>query len=231
MALRKRNQVEEVHRTADPNGVAHERRVFHAYAGRLEHGLELFAHHAPGAHDHRRLPVVGFEQRPGFVGSPPGHPAGHQPARMRELGGQRVDGVGGEVRAERRPFAIETAKHGVDELACTHAVALLGQFDRLGDGGVGRHAPHFEQLLGAQPDQVGEVAVESGDAAAHAARQGVVDPAATPEHAVHQLLRPPAVARVQLRAAALEGKIQQAPRAQVGTDIGGGPAGVGDRGC
>jgi hypothetical protein len=109
-------------------------------------------------------------------------------------------------------------------------VALLRELHRLGDRRVRRHAPHVEELIGAKAEQVGQVAVEPRDAAAHARREDVVHPPATAQHPPHELLRPPAIARIEREGAAVEGGVEQHPLPKVGQGVGGGDAGLSDHG-
>ena len=112
-------------------------------------------------------------------------------------------------RIERGALAIEPAQHRVRQLAGAESVALLGQFDGLRDGGVRGDAPHLEELVRAEPEQVGEVTVEARESAAHPRHERVVNPAASAQHPVHQLLRPPTIARLEPTAALLDGRSEE----------------------
>ncbi len=230
-ALREGGELLQVDRSREADRVVGQRCVGDRGARGLEHRLQLFAYQSPRAQDHRRLAVICLEQRARLFGAPSGHPPRDEPARVRELRRQRVNRVGREVRPKGRALTVEPAQDGVDELARPQAMALLGQLHRLGDRGVGRNASHLQQLVGAQPDQVGQVAVETRQPAAHARHQGVVDPAAAAQHSIDEFLRPAPVPAVENRPAAVEGGPQQDPRPEVCADVRRHPARVRDRGA
>ena len=233
-SLLERPEFAKPHAPADHETVAHERRILHHHARRFEHRLELLAHHAERPDDERSLMIVRLEQGGGFFRAPPRHPARDEPPRMRELQRQRGHGIGWNLRAEIVPFAVEPAQHGVRELARTDPVALLREFDGLRDGRIRRYAPHMEQLVRAEPQQVGQVGVEAHQAATHALAEQGVEPAPAAQHPIEKLLGPAAIARVQGGGPAIERGVEQHTRAQVGQRLRRGDSRVGyacSRGC
>jgi hypothetical protein len=109
-------------------------------------------------------------------------------------------------------------------------MALFGEFDRLPDGGIGRHAAHMEKLLRAEPQQVDEIRIEPYEATAHPVADDGIEPSPVAKRAVHELLRPTAIARVQRCGAPFKGGVEQQAAAKVCQRFGGGEAGVGDAG-
>ena len=87
-------------------------------------------------------------------------------------------------------------------------MAAFRELDCLRDRRVGWDASHVQQLVGAEPEQVGHVGVEASQSATDTQHQQGVDPCAAAEHAVHQLLRPSAVAGIETRRAALKRRIE-----------------------
>ncbi len=132
---------------------------------------------------------------------------------------QRFHRVRRQRHLEHLALAIHATEHGVGELARADAVARLRQLDRLRDRRVRRHAAHEEQLVGAQSEEVDDVGIEPGEPAAHAKGEHGVEPGATPEHPVHELLRPAAIPRVEHADARVERRVEQLAAAQVRAQI------------
>ena len=146
-------------------------------------------------------------------------PARDDPARMRTVERERVDGIARTRQRQRVALAIEATQHGVGELARANAVTSLGQLDGLRDRGVRRHALHVEQLSGTEPQQVEQVGVEANGTAAHARVEVRVDARPTAEHAVDELANPSPVARVEARRATIERRIEQITAANVRANL------------
>jgi hypothetical protein len=107
-------------------------------------------------------------------------------------------------------------------------VAPLRELHGLRDGRVRGHAPHAQELVHAEAEEVREVGVHAREAAPHAVGEQRVDPPAAAQHAVHELLHPPPVARVEARGAPLERGVEELAGAQVRAHLRGGDARVGD---
>ena len=99
------------------------------------------------------------------------------------------------ARRDRVALAIDPAQHRVHQLARADAVPALRELHRLRDRRVRRHAAHEQQLIDAEAQEVDQVGIELRQPAAHAVVEQRVEPAAPAQHPVHELLRPPPVAR------------------------------------
>jgi hypothetical protein len=141
---------------------------------------------------------------------------------------QRVDRIGTRRKLQRVAFTIEPAKNGVGELARADAVSSLGKLDGLCDRCVRGNAAHEKELRGAESKQVEKIGVEPDHPAAHTLVEISIEARAASQHAVHQLARPAAIARVELCGAAIEGRIQKFTGPQVAANLGGGNARVCD---
>jgi hypothetical protein len=62
---------------------------------------------------------------------------------------------------------------------------------------------------GGTPEQIGQVGVEPGDSAAHTRVKGPVEIFTAPQQAIHQLLRPPTIPRVEVGGASIERGVEQ----------------------
>ena len=80
----------------------------------------------------------------------------------------------------------------------------------------------MEELVRAEPQQVGEVGIEADEAAAHAIAEHGVKPAPAAQHPIEEFLRPATVAGVEVRRPAVEGRVEQQAGPKVREHRGGG---------
>jgi hypothetical protein len=145
---------------------------------------------------------------------------------MRGSESHRFDRVGWHGKRKVSALAIEASKHGVHQLARTQPMSPLGELDGLRYGGVCRHATHVQKLCRAETKKIDQIGIEARLTAAYSLIEQGVDLRATTQHAVHKLADPPAVARIEPRRAAIEGRIEQLATPEIGADLGCGEASI-----
>ena len=138
---------------------------------------------------------------------------------MREAEGERVERIDRRIGLQRRrrlgTLAVEPPQDRVGQPARADPVPLFGQLDGLRDGRVCGHATHLEQLIGAKPEEIRDIGIESCEPTAHAGEEQRIDPRATAEHPVHELLGPATVSRVEPSGTPVERGIEQLAAPQV----------------
>src|SRR5690606_5136365 len=135
--------------------------------------------------------VVRLDERPGAVGPVPLDPPLDEPARVRAPRAEIPDRVASVVR-ELDPAAApdQRVQHAVDERARAATPGRLREPDHLRDGRVGRHAPHLEELVRTEAEDVEHVRLERRESALDEPVQNVVEPAPQPQRPVDELLQP-----------------------------------------
>jgi hypothetical protein len=75
-------------------------------------------------------------------------------------------------------------------------------------------------LVGAKPQEVGEIGVEARNTAPDAIAEDGIKPRASAEHTIDELTRPPAVPSVEPRRPPVERRIEELSGAEVAADLG-----------
>jgi hypothetical protein len=138
---------------------------------------------------------------------------------MRPFERQRIDRVCQFGQYQRFPFAIEPTKNGIGQLAGAKPMSALGKLDGLRDGCVRRHTLHEEQLRRTESEQIEQVGVETDHATTNAGVEEGVDASAPTKGSVDELSHPPAVARIELRGATIERRVEHVAAANVGANL------------
>ena len=181
--------------------------------------FQLLAYDAIRPDDERRLGVVECQQTLGVLFAPALDPARDQPTRVGVLERKRIEPIGRCRRIELIALAIGASQHGVDQLAGAESVPTLGELDRLSDRRVSGHAPHVQQLIDAESQQVDHIGIETDQSAADSLRENGIERGTLAQHSVDELAGPATIPRVERHNAALERLVEEFAASQIDADL------------
>ena len=130
-------------------------------------------HEAVRAQGQRRRRVVETQPRLGAVEAQTVVPTSGQPPRVRQRHAeivQRGGTIGGDLRLRRQRKSVaparDGAKNGIHEAGCAPFAGAFRQVHRIVHHGGGRDAREMEQLIGTEPQDLHDFAIESIDGVA-----------------------------------------------------------------